>query len=105
MIGRGAVNDMDSGMISSIFETAMILSFGISWPLSIARSIRSGSTKGKSLLFMIFIAFGYICGIAAKSIAHSFNLAYWFYYLNFFMVTTDICLYFRNRRREKEENR
>ena len=94
---------VNTELVSSVFETMMILSFGISWPLSIVRSIRSGSTKGKSLLFMLFIAFGYVCGITAKSIAHSFNLAYWFYYLNFFMVTADICLYFRNKKKEKEE--
>ena len=94
---------MDYELLSGIFETFMIVSFGISWPLSIIRSLRSKSTKGKSLLFMIFIAFGYICGIIAKSVARNFNLAYWFYYLNLFMVTTDICLYFRNNGIEKEK--
>ena len=92
---------MDTNSLAGIFETIMILSFGVSWPLSILRSLRSKSTKGKSLLFMIFIAFGYICGIVGKSIAHNFNLAYWFYYLNFVMVTADICLYFRNKGIEK----
>ena len=43
--------------LHDIFETLMIVSFGVSWPLSIIRSIRSKSTKGKSLLFMCFIAF------------------------------------------------
>ena len=52
--------------VAEIFETIMIISFGISWPLSIVRSVRSKSTKGKSLLFMCFIAFGYVCGIIAK---------------------------------------
>ena len=37
--------------LASIFETLMILSFGVSWPMSIIRSYRSRSTKGKSIFF------------------------------------------------------
>ena len=85
---------------ASILETLMILSFGISWPLSIIKSIRSKSTQGKSLLFMLFIFFGYICGILSKFISHPFNLAFWFYFPNIIMVGADICLYFVNKRRE-----
>ena len=84
-----------------VFETLMIVSFGISWPLSIIRSVRSRSTKGKSLLFMCFIAFGYVCGITSKLISARYNLAFWFYFPNLCMVITDIILYFRNRKIEK----
>jgi CDP-diglyceride synthetase len=87
--------------IASVFETLMIISFGASWPLSIARSYRSRSTKGKSLFFMCFICFGYLCGITAKLMSHNYNLAFWFYFPNVIMVSTDIGLYFRNRRIER----
>lgn len=86
--------------LASILETLMIVSFGLSWPLSIMRSYRSCSTKGKSLFFMCFILFGYICGIASKTISGTYNLAYWFYFPNVIMVFTDICLYFRNKKLE-----
>lgn len=86
--------------IASILETLMIVSFGVSWPLSIVRSYRSRSTKGKSLLFMCFVLFGYFCGIASKCISGTYNLAFWFYFPNVIMVSTDICLYFRNKRIE-----
>ena len=56
--------------LASIFETLMILSFGVSWPMSIIRSYRSRSTKGKSIFFSCFIAFGYVCGIIAKIMTH-----------------------------------
>ena len=46
--------------IAELLEAAMIISFGISWPLSIIRSYRSRSTKGKSIFFSCFIQFGYI---------------------------------------------
>lgn len=87
---------------AEIFETAMILCFGISWPLSIIRSVRSRSTKGKSLMFMCFIAFGYLCGIASKCMTQTYNLAFWFYFPNIIMVSTDIALFFRNRAYERK---
>lgn len=89
--------------LASILETLMIVSFGVSWPLSIMRSYRSRSTKGKSLMFMCFILFGYFCGLASKIISGTYNLAFWFYIPNICMVTTDICLYFRNKRIEASE--
>ena len=88
---------------ANIFETLMIVCFGISWPLSIIRSYRSRSTKGKSLLFMCFIAFGYVCGIVAKCLTQTYNLAFWFYFPNIIMVSADICLYFRNKAYERKQ--
>ncbi len=88
--------------LASILETLMIVSFGISWPLSIVRSYRSRSTKGKSLMFSCFICFGYICGIISKCLTHTYNLAFWFYFPNVIMVCTDIALYFRNRAIERK---
>lgn len=88
--------------MANILETLMIISFGVSWPLSIVRSVRSRSTQGKSLLFMCFILFGYFCGLAAKFMTQTYNLAFWFYFPNIIMVATDICLYFRNKSIEKK---
>ena len=88
---------------ATIFETIMIICFGISWPLSILRSIRSKSTKGKSLLFMLFIFAGYIAGILGKFLSHTYNLAFWFYFPNLLMVGTDILLYFRNKKLEESQ--
>lgn len=34
---------------ASLFETLMIVCFGLSWPLSIVRTLRTKSTKGKAL--------------------------------------------------------
>ena len=98
----------DGNMLASLLESVMILSFGLSWPLSIRRSLKGRTAKGKSLFFEVFIIIGYMCGIAAKTLLHSYNLAYWFYYLNTVMVAIDIALWFRNtrldQRREKGEN-
>ncbi len=87
-------------MIPEILETLMIISFGVSWPMNIIRSYRSRSTKGKSILFNYFILFGYICGVISKGMTQTYNLAFYFYFPNIIMVTTDVFLYYRNKRLE-----
>ena len=86
--------------LASIFETLMIVSFGISWPVNVSKAIRSRSTKGKSIMFDYFILAGYICGLISKFMTHTFNLAFYFYFPNIIMVITDIIVYYRNRKLE-----
>ncbi len=82
--------------MSQLFESFMIICFGISWPLSIAKSIKSKTAKGKSLLFMIFILAGYTFGIISKLISNNVTYVVVFYIINFVMVALDVVLYFRN---------
>lgn len=82
----------------------MLCCFGFSWPFSILKSITSRSTKGKSLLFMVLIEFGYIFGIIHK-VLNNFNWVTYVYAVLFCVVLVDICLYFRNARIEKNESR
>lgn len=91
-------------MLASILETIMIICFGLSWPLSIRRSITSKSTRGKSLMFMVFILVGYFAGLTSKMLTQTYNLAFYFYFPNIIMVATDIALYFRNKRYEASQN-
>lgn len=88
-------------MFAEILETLMILSFGISWPINLAKAWRSRSTGGKSIMFDYFIGTGYVCGILSKVISRTFNLAFWFYFPNLIMVTLDIILYYRNKKYEE----
>jgi len=81
-----------------LFEAFMVISFGISWPISISKSYTSRTAKGKSIVFLIFILFGYLCGIASKIISDNITYVFIFYVINFFMVFVDFCLYFRNRK-------
>ncbi len=62
-------------MIAEILETVMILAFGLSWPLSIYKSVKSRTAKGKSLQFEIFIWLGYIAGIVMQCISSSLSSA------------------------------
>lgn len=86
-------------MSLSIFEMLMLMCFGAAWPLNIYKSLKSKSTKGKSLIFLFVINAGYICGIIHK-IAYSFDGVIFLYILNFLMVSFDILLYYRNKRIE-----
>ena len=79
-------------------EAAMIVCFGLSWPMSILRSWRAGTAKGKSLFFLCAIELGYTAGIAAKALGGNVSYVLVFYVLNWVMVAVDIALYFRNRK-------
>ena len=80
----------------------MILCFGASWPFNVVKSYRTRSTQGKSILFLILIFTGYLCGIIGKLMAPTLNgFVLFFYVLNMTMVGVDIVLYWRNRQLEK----
>ena len=49
--------------MAEIFEIIMIVSFGASWPANVIKSYKARSAKGKSLVFLCLILFGYIAGI------------------------------------------
>lgn len=80
-----------------IFEFLMLVCFGISWPFSIAKSIKSRSTKGKSIVFLCFVEIGYVFGIVHK-IINNFNWVTYVYMVLFCVVGIDILLYLCNRR-------
>lgn len=88
--------------MSEIFEILMIVSFGISWPINVMKSIKTRSTKGKSIFFLIMIFLAYVFGIISKLTAPVFK---WyiaiFYVFNLIMVSCDIILYTINYSREK----
>jgi hypothetical protein len=99
---------MTPEMIAEICEAAMIVCFGLSWPLSVYKSWKSRTAKGKSLQFEVFIWIGYIFGIAKNFIKFAnggagflFFLAWGLYFLNFIEITIDIALYFRNRKLDR----
>lgn len=95
--------------MSELFEIIMVVSFGASWPFNVIKSYKARTTKGKSLLFLCLIFFGYIAGIISKLINEAYMAAFaqkWyvlvFYVLNFLMVGADLILYVRNKKLDKE---
>ncbi|MBQ3086545.1 MAG: hypothetical protein IJC45_04355 [Clostridia bacterium] len=92
--------------MNEIFEAAMVICFGASWPLNLYKSIKSKTAKGKSLLFEVLIAIGYVCGIVGKIYSYTVldapvTYPFVFYILNLVMVTADIVLTLHNRKLDK----
>ena len=83
-----------------IFESIMLICFGISWPISVYKSIVSKSTGGKSVIFIIAILIGYIFGILGKIVGNNISYVLIIYIFNFVVVSIDLILYFINKKRE-----
>ena len=90
--------------IVHILEAGMLVCFGVSWPFNIAKSLRSRTAKGKSVIYEILVVVGYFFGLAAKIILGDVNYVMIFYIVDILMVTTDIVLTFRNRRLDRERD-
>lgn len=84
--------------MASLFETLMLICFGCSWPLNLAKSIKSKTAKGKSVLFQYAIMLGYICGILGKFAGGNVNYVLALYFINLIMVAVDTGLYYRNKK-------
>ncbi len=90
-------------------EIAMLIIFGCSWPANIHKSLTSRTTLGKSLTFEIMVVIGYLCGLTAKIIMFQrtgeLQASFWFYLADILLVSTDIVLYFRNLKFDREMGR
>ncbi len=95
---------MEISLVTELMEAITILCFGLSWPISIRKSLVSKTAKGKSLFFEVFLLVGYVFGILRKLIQLTalgcsggiFYLSLLFYVLNFIEISIDVGLYFRN---------
>lgn len=86
----------------SAFEAAMIICFGISWPVAIWKTLKTRQVHGKSIAFLTLIASGYGFGVLHKTI-HAFDWIILLYAFNFVMVLTELglCLIYGTRRNEE----
>ena len=84
----------------SIFEAGMLICFGAAWPVSIYKSLKTGKTGSKSLVFLVVVFIGYLSGITHK-IIYKPDPVLILYSLNALMVAVDTALYVRNKRREE----
>ena len=95
--------------MAEIAEVIMIVCFGASWPFNVIKSYKARTAKGKSPVFLCLIILGYIAGIASKFMNETYMASFnekwyvlFFYFLNLFMVSVDLVLYFRNRMLDKK---
>ena len=92
--------------IVQLCEIAMLVLFGCSWPFNIAKSVRSRTARGKSVMFECFILIGYLCGIIGKLVTYRttgvFAYSFWFYIADMAMVAADLVLTIRNRALDRQ---
>ena len=82
--------------MGSIFESIMLICFGLSWPLNVIKAYRARTAKGTSLPFVLLIITGYIAGIAAKINAHNYSYVLVIYIMNLCFVSANLVVYFIN---------
>jgi hypothetical protein len=90
--------------LPQLLEGTMLVCFGIAWPLSTLKMLRSGRPEGKSLGFTLIIWCGYLCGVGAKLIVATVQHmplppVLWLYLLNSVTVGTHAWLYWHCERR------
>ena len=89
----------------AIFETIMLVCFGLSWPINVVKAYKAGTTKGTSLPFILLIITGYLAGITAKIVNGQLNYVFIVYIINLVIVMLNIVVYFRNYYLDKKANK
>ena len=82
----------------------MLVCFGVSWPVSISKSLRTRKVSGKSPAFMAIVCVGYLSGVIHK-LLYSRDWITLLYAANMIMVAVDLTLYFRYLPREESGDR
>jgi hypothetical protein len=72
----------------------MLVCFGVSWPISIAKALRTRTVAGKSPLFLIIVIAGYASGIVHK-LLYSCDWVIFLYIVNLILVAVDLALYYK----------
>ncbi len=85
----------------SIAEALMLICFGISWPISIGKALRTRVVEGKSPVFMMVLMLGYSFGILHKLQQPQTDWVTLLYVLNLLLVATDLGLYHRFKPRPR----
>lgn len=88
---------------SGILEVGMLICFAVAWPVSIIRSLKSRTARGKSIGFSIIVIIGYLMGIANKIFTDQINYVLAFYIFNLALVAVDMAVWLRNNRLDQEE--
>ena len=88
--------------MSELLETAMLICFGCSWPLSVYKNYKAKTAKNMSIYFIMLIIFGYIAGITAKIISGHINYGLAVYILNLVVVSANVVVYIINKNHDKQ---
>lgn len=89
--------------MAELLESTMLICFGLSWPMNLAKNIKARSARNMSLQFILLIIIGYVAGISAKIYNHRFNYVLVVYLLNLVVVSANVIVYFINRRYDRQK--
>lgn len=84
--------------MSELLEAFMLICFGLSWPISLAKNYHAHTAKNMSLRFTLLIITGYIAGITAKICAGKINYVLAVYIVNLVIVSMNVLVYFKNKK-------
>lgn len=87
--------------MAELLESTMLICFGLSWPMNLAKNIKAKSARNMSLQFILLIIAGYVAGISAKLYNHRYNYVLVVYLLNLIVVSANVVVYFINRRYDR----
>ena len=79
-----------------LFETVMLVCFGLSWPINVVKAYKARTAKSTSLPFLLLIITGYLGGIAAKIVNGQINYVLIVYLINLSIVLLNLVVYIRN---------
>ena len=91
--------------MAEVLEAAMLVCFGLSWPINAYKNYRAGTAAGSSWQFIALITAGYLAGIAAKFVSGSVNLVLAVYVINLACLGVNWGVYVRNRRLDAARDR
>lgn len=90
--------------MTELFESVMLICFGLSWPMSVVKNIKAHTAKSMSLPFILLIITGYIAGITAKLCSHNYSYVLAIYVINLVFVSANLVVYFVNRSHDHHHN-
>ena len=96
----------DMTFLAQGFEAVMLICFGLSWPIAVLKTWRTGRTEGISVFFLALVFVGYLAGITMKCLrwqgGASLEPVTALYAINACLVATHIMLVVRLRRTPRD---
>ena len=81
-------------VIAQVLEAAMLICFGLSWPINAYKNFKAGTAAGTSWQFILLITVGYLAGIAAKFASGMINWVLAVYFINLVCLAVNWAVYF-----------
>ena len=92
-------------MIPGIFEALMLVCFAASWPFNLLKAYRARTNVGTSLIFMLVIIAGYLCGLINKFVSDDISYVVFFYVFDLLLVFIGVLIYARNKTLDDYSNK